>query len=192
MQNSLAKIISWFLGPPILLPIFVFLSFYWSGVNLSEPRIIFLLGSAIFLEWALPVLFFVWQLQQGKISNLDASQREERIAVYTLTLIGWTVSLFLIKVLGVSNLFDWQRVFYLLIFACVALTYFYKVSIHAALNFGLFLFLNLVYAGQFFYLLPLPFLAVWSRYQIKNHSLGELIVGTLVGVLSIYLGWRTL
>lgn len=192
MRNSLAKIISWCLGPPILLPTFVFLSFYWSKVNLIEPRIIVLLLITLCLEWALPVLFFIRELRLGKISNLDASNRNQRVVVYSLTLAGWTLGLLLVKFLGPTSLFNWQRVFYSLIFFCVGITYFYKLSIHAAFNFGLFLLLNLVYAGQFFYLLPLPFLAAWSRYQIKNHSLGELTIGALTGVLSIYLGWRSL
>lgn len=184
-KDFLAETISRLLGPPVELPVIVLILLY--AGNLTTTQVLKLAPSLLFLCWLLPVFYFAYSLKRGAISDLDAQNRKERIPTYTLTLIGWTIGLVLAKLWGNTLFLHLYFSFFFLIFTSVVTTYFYKISIHAALNTALFLFINLHWNWQFWGFLFLIPLAIWARWYKKNHDLRQLALGTLVGVAVIAL-----
>ena len=185
-KDFLAEAVSRITGPPSELPVIILLIIY--AADLTKVQTLKLAPSLLFLCWLLPVFYFAYNLKRGAISDLDAKNRKERIPTYTLTLIGWTMGLFLAKLWGNTAFFDLFLTFYFLIFTLVITTYFYKISIHAALNTALFLFVNLYWGWRFWWLFPIVPTAIWARLYKKNHDLGQLVLGTLAGAFIITLG----
>ncbi len=193
-KDFLAEAISRILGPPVELPVIILILLYAAGLTIAQ--ILKLTPALLFFCWLLPVFYFAYSLKRGAISDLDARNRKERIPAYTLTLIGWTIGLVLAKIWGNSLFLHFYFSFYFLIFTLVITTYFYKISIHAALNIALFLFFNLYPVGQmssgvywnfqFWWFFPIVPAALWARWYKKNHDLKQLTLGILVGALVIF------
>lgn len=187
-KNFLAEAISRVFGPPVELPIIILILLY--AAKLTNSQILKLAPALLFFCWLLPVLFFAYNLKRGAISDLDTKNRKERLPTYTLALLGWTIGLVLAKLWGNDMFLRLYFSFYSLIFMLTFVTYFYKISIHAALNTAFFLFLNLHWNFKFWGFLFLIPLVLWARWYKKNHDWGQLTLGTLVGVLVIATGCK--
>ena len=196
-KDFLAETISRILGPPVELPVIILILLYAAGLTIAQ--ILKLAPALLFFCWLLPVLFFVYSLKRGAISDLDARNRKERIPTYTVTLLGWSIGLVLAKLWGNAIFLNLFSTFYFLIFTLVIVTYFYKISIHAALNTALFLFVNLYPVGhssygvfwnfQFWWLFPMVPAAIWARWYKKNHDLKQLVLGVFAGTVVMLLSF---
>lgn len=187
-KDFLAEAISRITGPPSELPVIILLLIY--AANLTQVQTLKLAPSLLFLCWFLPVFYFAYNLKRGAISDLDAQNRKERIPTYTLALIGWAIGLFLAKLWGNALFLHLYFSFFFLIFSLVIVTYFYKISIHAALNTTFFLFVNLFWNWKFWWLFPIVPAALWARWYKRNHDLGQLALGVVVGLLVIALSFK--
>lgn len=63
----------------------------------------------------------------------------------------------------------------------LAITVFWKVSVHTAVSSGAILMLALSYGPWFLALYPLVALVGWSRLVLRDHTLAQVLVGTALG-----------
>lgn len=144
------------------------------------------------LKWALfsyafvlvVILFVIAGMMLGVFSNFDVSKKEQRPLLFSFSAFVIFCYLFSLLVLhGPKILFlvVFAVIFGLIIFAIV--NKWIKASVHLATATSVFLVTGIIYKGYFFLLLILvPFLA-WSRIKMKEHTLVETIVGSILGIV---------
>lgn len=178
--HTFAKIFSHLTGPPTEIPVIIFLLLNRAGVGRSS----FLSYAAVFLffGWGIPVAYFAYALRRGWIRDINATDRRDRPVPYAVAVAGWTILIFF--VLNVPTFVDYPlfQYFYALLLVIWLITFFYKVSVHAALNTALYLLLNQVCDWRFWWLFPLVLLVCWSRWINKKHSFWQLVLGVAVAV----------
>ncbi|MFI9270136.1 hypothetical protein ACIGXM_05400 [Kitasatospora sp. NPDC052896] len=65
--------------------------------------------------------------------------------------------------------------------AILAITTFWKVSVHTAVSSGAVVILALSYGPWLLALYPLVAVVGWSRVKLRDHTLGQVLVGTALG-----------
>lgn len=136
------------------------------------------------LALLLPFGFVLWLLQQGKVSDYNLTQREERfwpmVVSMASALVGWLVlrqmqAPALLLALAATNLA--QSVTYFFI------TLRWKVSIHSAVAAGLAVLGSAVAGGTVWALVLAVPLVAWSRVVLRRHTLAQTVVGAAIGSL---------
>ncbi len=176
---TIARWVSRMFSPPLLIVL---------GLGLAAAAI----GSASAWLWAgfytllavlLPVLYIVWKVRQGEITDFHIKLREQRLrpmlVMLVLSTMGWLVMLAssapypLIVFAGAGVI----QVAFLLI-----VTQRWKISGHstAAAGFSIFIFaLFGLPAAPVLLLIPL---IAWARIRRNRHELAQTIAGSLAGI----------
>lgn len=144
----------------------------------------FLLFLPAILVLSIPIFYFLYALKKKKISDWEMTGRQERYPIYLLSLLCGGLALIFVSVYGSRELFTLSLILYLVGILVTLINFFWKISTHTAgitsgaLAFNL-LFPDAIY--QIFYLL-IP-LVVWSRWEEKKHTFGQLLGGIVLGAL---------
>jgi hypothetical protein len=176
-----AKTISFLLGPVfILFPVpFILVSrfnqdFYYA-LRWAVFSYAFLLVIAAFVF--LGVLF-------GFFTNFDVSKREQRPLLFAFS--AFIMLCYLISLV----LLEGPRILFLALFSIilglitiVIINKWIKVSIHLATATSVILLAVVVYGGYFYLFFGLIPLLAWSRIKMKEHTLLETIIGSILGVV---------
>lgn len=191
MSERLAKILSIVLGPvwlPILLVVML------SQTGLSTHQIYLLFPIMLLFQFLIPLAYVYIALKLGSISAWDIPKRQERYTLLIIYFVSFVISLFLIKTIGNSFLFNLNLIFFALTVVISVITLFWKISVHSSINTAGAILLNFFFNWQ----LPWLYLAVpiifWSRYKQKRHTINQLLAGTLLGAVItigslLYLGY---
>ena len=134
----------------------------------------------------LPMAAILTFMRMGKVGDHHVTRREERLlvlgmitAIVIMLLIGlvlWQVDELLIN--GVIC-----AIAFLLVFAVVTVAFKIKASIHVGLWVCLTAFLVATVSAWFALALVATPAIAWARYVIKHHSVFELCVGVISGLL---------
>lgn len=141
-------------------------------------------GFYILAAIALPAVYVLWLVRQGKVTDFDLKIREQRRYPFLVTLasalIAWLVlyrghaPFELVLLTGVG----WVQIGLLL-----AITLHWKISAHcaSAASFVVWAwFLLGVMAAPLILIIPL---VAWSRLRLQRHDLPQTVAGTLLGSL---------
>lgn len=181
-RASFAEFLSKVFGPPVLIPVLLVWLTFTTGTPFTLSSLLLLI-LLLLLCWLLPVAFFAFSLKKGWIDDIDSSKREQRLATYTLGGIGWTAGLILSSFLAQSLFIRYYLILYLLILFLVLITFVWKISVHAGLNTISYLLLNQVYSWRFWWLIFIPVLVMWSRFEKKKHTFWQLVAGASLATL---------
>ena len=174
--------------------------------NIVSPPVMFsLLGLAISLwelpfwqgmAWAatygffvslLPILFVLFMLRTGRISELHMSNTRERHLPYVIAIICAGVGLVLVSWLNGPPTLRCLLIFNIIELSLLAVVnIFWLISIHAT---GIMATMTIVWLvfGWAASLLVLPFVIAicWVRLYLKRHTPAQVGAGLLTGVLSV-------
>jgi membrane-associated phospholipid phosphatase len=171
--------------------------------NVVSPPVIFaLLGLALALAelplwpalfWAAiygfwvslaPILYVVYLLETGRISDLHMSAAGERRSPYVVSVVGSIIALILIVAFGGPAILTCLAIFSIIMLATLALiTYFWLISIHAASIAASALIMGLIYgAWAALLLLPLVIVVSWVRIYLRRHTPAQVAAGLALGV----------
>ena len=171
--------------------------------NIVSPPVIFaLLGLALALAelpfwpglfWAAlygfcvslaPIIYVVYLLRTGRISDLHMSAPGERHSPYIVSVLGSITAFILISEFGGPELVACLAIFSIITLAALALiTYFWLISIHAASIAAAALVMGLVYGPwSAILLLPLVALVSWVRLYLRRHTPAQVGAGLALGV----------
>lgn len=154
-----------------------------AGRRLQGAAAAWVLGSVVALTLFIS-LWSLWQTRRGVYSNFDVSQRAQRRSFYPVLLGGVG--------LATAALF-WQPVgqfrygllaVWLQLLLCYGLNFWLKVSLHAALSFFLAYAVLHLHVGWGLLALGVATLIAASRLVLQRHTVPELVVGTLMGLLA--------
>lgn len=183
--NKFARIVSNIFIPPFFFLVCVIVLSLQSNSELAAKIYIILIS--IIIGVVLPIGYVLQSVKNKVISNIDAEKKEERNKPYLLGIILFFSGFLLLKTLGLN---ESLQMFYLVFVVNLALTliinYFWKISAHsqgAAISLGVMWFWD---SNIFFLLLPLVLLVMWSRFELKVHSIPQIIAGGILGFSATY------
>jgi membrane-associated phospholipid phosphatase len=201
--NTVARIISIVFHPLLTATyLFTLLSFTIPAMlsPLPEERQSTFILSIFFMTFLLPTLIFSVFKKLGYIESLSMKNRNERIIPFIFVTALYCMITFLFhhqsRLSLDDNLFKLMILGDLIIFMAAVITTFFKVSIHSMGIWGIIgiaLPLNNVSENNMLFypilgLILLAGLVMTSRLQLQAHTPREVLVGTLSGFASGYVG----
>lgn len=178
---AFAKIVSLLLGPFFALFPVLFISVAKFSNDYSHALKWTIFSYAFVVAVA---LFVIIGVMLGIFSNFDVSKREQRPLLFAFS--GLAMFCYLIALI----IFDGPKILFIDLSAIVLgliiiiiVNKWIKASIHLATFTAVALFVGIVYKGYFFLALALIPLLAWSRIKMKEHSLRETIVGSILGIM---------
>lgn len=177
-KDLFAEIVSRILDPVWEIPLAILLAVAFAATEGLRWRF---LGLLLFIDAVVPMIFFVMMLINKQIKDWDIQKREQRIPLYTFTLICHLAGLWLAYELGKVELALVLGVFYVvgIIFALITLRW--KISLHAGVNAVLFTAINAFYGLDYLWLYGLLVLVMWARVYQKHHSWTQVTAGAVLG-----------
>jgi hypothetical protein len=177
-----ARHVSNILAPATISLPFVFLVAFYHARN-QLTAFAYACITLFFLSFG-PLLYIFISVRRGKISDIDVSRRSERappflFGILSVTL-GWLV---LMLMHGPKNL---QTV---LIIAAVsgivmmAITFWWKISMHASSLGGAATMLTVFYGAVMLPIFVLLVLVSWSRVALRRHTIAQVVAGSLTSIV---------
>jgi hypothetical protein len=179
-RQRLAVFISYALIPPVPSAIaFTLLTLNFQHSNRFTVGLVALLFGSV-------IPFFIMGLfrRLGKMTAYDAPIRQERTAPYFITVAFYFVGVVLLKMVDAS-FFVWGLMWcYAINTTILALVnLFWKVSAHVMGIAGPLVALGFVFGKYIVPVFLLVGLAAWARVTVKAHTVPQVIVGALMGIV---------
>jgi len=190
MMKKFAWIISRVFDPAVEIPVVLAAAAYYALMNGLRFRFLIFL---ILVDAFLPAMYMVWGIKTRRISDWDMTKREQRGELYFLTvflhLFGVVLAFFLGKIVMAKILFVlWSLA---LIFALITMVW--KISVHAGVNGAMLSFFCHLYGWQnYWWLVIILVLVLWSRVEIKKHSILQVSLGSILAIGWVELGLKIL
>ena len=183
-MERIAKIITRIFDPIVVFSLAIIVGAVHSGMS-GGALFYFLIVFAL-LVIAPPVVFLVWAVKTKRVSDVDVSNRAQRIRVLFIFGLFLLVDYFVIKSFGNISLESFFLQCILWFAGFFAITLFWKISGHLA---GLTLVLGLLFRWYGLPALPLFFfipLVGWARVVSKNHTVAQVVAGILYSFIFLY------
>ena len=176
-DGFLAYVISQVGSPPVLAVVAMALL----ASTLSSPRAWRWAGVYVFLAIVTPILYLLWLLSHGWVSDLDVQLREERTRPLVFTIACAGVA-WLVLALGGAPL---EMVvvaggLWLQMAVIFGITLWWKISVHSAAAAGV---ATLIWSliGATLPLLVGVVIIAWSRVRLRRHTVAQTIAGAALG-----------
>jgi len=176
-DGFLAYVISQVGSPPVLAVVAMALL----ASTLSSPRAWRWAGVYVFLAIVTPILYLLWLLSHGWVSDLDVQLREERARPLIFSIACAGVA-WLVLALGGAPL---EMVvvaggLWLQMAVIFGITLWWKISVHSAAAAGV---ATLIWSliGATLPLLAGVVIIAWSRVRLRRHTVAQTIAGAALG-----------
>ena len=181
-KERIAAIISFVFDPLVEVPILFIFFLSQRTVSLWLLLLIFLFGAI------LPLLFMIYGLKVGFITDWETSNRDERHGFNLVWFFGVLLSLFFAYLLKDEFLFKLLLIFAVLLGLYTLITFFWKISGHMTANTAFVLLINLFSNWRFW---PLGFIlpmVAWARLARNKHDIWQILGGVILSSLVILCG----
>jgi len=182
-KHKIAGIISFIFNHTVEMPILLAVILPTRG---TAP--IWVLMLVVLIDTLLPILFLIYGLKRGFISDWETSNRDERHIYNFFALLLILFNLVLFYFLGDEFLLKLIFVFLALILIYTLITFFWKISGHMASNTAFILLLNIFFDWRFRWLIFLLPLVAWARLTRNKHDVWQLAGGVVLSTLVILCG----
>ena len=182
-----------YLFHPLFVPIYAVLSFFlFSGQNFSYPEVYLLIIQLVIITIFIPLTFYYLLLSLGKVDSIMLADKEQRKLPLTIH----AVLLYVLTQKSIT-LESWMELYFFffgsLISTMLALMMVfagYKVSLHMIGTTALTTFLiGVSLHFQVRLVMPIVVLVLCnglvasSRLRLRAHTMQELVLGSLIGVI---------
>lgn len=172
-------------SPPVIFALLA-LALAWYELDFWDG----LMWAAIYGFWVslAPILFVVYLLQTGRISDLHMNTPQERRWPYLVSVFGAIIALLFIVIFNGPELLRCLAIFSVIELAALAIiTNFWMISIHATSISAATVIVGLVFGPlPALLLLPLVVIVSWVRLYLRRHTWAQVLAGLALGVLSVY------
>jgi hypothetical protein len=178
VRASLARVVSDIFSPPVLAVPALLMGVLASDVSGTYRfAVLYLLVGVL-----LPVLYVVWLLKSGRITDFHLSDRRQRRGPFIASLGCGFAAFGLLIYLGAPSAFLAPLLALLAqIFLLFVITLAWQVSVHTATTAGLVTFACLAFgpaAACWALLVPL---VAWARIYLRRHTLAQTLAGAFLG-----------
>lgn len=179
-RRRLARVITEALAPAPLAVVLLTL-IAWHSAR-STTTAILSAAVAVLFGSLLPFMFLVRGVRQKRWANHHVPERELRNVPLLVALVSVLVGLALLAWLGAGRqLLALTGAMVAGLVVSLAITQFWKMSIHSAVGAGSVVILILVYGPLAAAAWPLAGAIAWSRIELGDHTLAQVVVGCGVG-----------
>jgi membrane-associated phospholipid phosphatase len=141
----------------------------------------------------LPTLFISYGIRRGRWSDRNVGARRPRLAVLAFSAVSVAAGLVLLTAGGGPGLLTGYLAFMLASVALLtAVTTVWKISIHCAVASGSVVILALSFGPLVWPAYALVVLLGWSRVELKEHTVAQVIVGSVLGAASAAVAYAVL
>ncbi|MGH3863191.1 hypothetical protein [Actinokineospora sp.] len=177
----LAKVATEVLSPAVvvlLLPLAV--AWQATGCRVG-PTLLWGIVVALFSS-ILPMVFIIRGARQGRWDGHHVRDREHRAVPLLVGLASTGVGLAILLVGDAPRAVVALTIAMAVTLAtCIAVTVWWKVSLHAAVAGGAVVMVALLYGPWALLLLVPLFIVCWSRVALRDHTVAQVVVGALLG-----------
>jgi hypothetical protein len=177
----LAKIVTEVLSPAVIVVLLPFAVAWNATGHAVLPTIVWAVVVAVFYS-VLPMAFIIRGARQGKWDGHWVRERERRFVPLLMCLLSALVGLVILLVGDAPRdviALAWSMVTVLV--ACVVITRWWKVSLHATVAGGAVATVVLIYGWIMVVLVPLVALVAWARVRVADHTAAQVVVGAFLG-----------
>lgn len=181
--HRLAKIVTEVLSPAVIVVLLPFAVAWNATGHRVLPTIVWSVVVALFYS-VFPMVFIVRGARRGQWDGHWVRERERRFVPLMMCLASALAGLVILLVWDAPQdviALAWSMVALLIV--CVAITKWWKVSLHATVAGGAVATVSLIYGWILLVLVPLVALVAWSRVQVRDHTVAQVIVGVFLGPL---------
>lgn len=177
-QQKIAKIISVIFGIRVLPFILFTIVLLRSG--LTPNQLLLVTPITIFLLILVPIFYIFFAIRLKMAKNWDLSNKEERYGFIKTSLISGFLALLFIYFYGNQILFHLNLITIIILVVIGVITKFWKISFHASLITGTVILINFLFSWSLPILYLLIPMVIWARLTLKQHTLAQLLAGSLV------------
>jgi len=185
-SSKLARIISTtFVPPSFTIILITYFAFELEKTGLNK---IIIISTALTFGFLFHIIYFMRLRTKGKISDNEASLKEERDSPYLVAIIFYIIGLAILILTRVNILI----IAYWLSNIPNTLVAFsinkkWKISAHTLWVSGAFAAIIYLFGSMGLLFLPLIFIIGWSRFKLRLHTMAQILTGSLVGFCLTYL-----
>jgi membrane-associated phospholipid phosphatase len=148
---------------------------------------------AAFFTGVLPTLFISYGIRHGRWEDRNVGARRARLIVLAFIMASVATGLILLFTLGAPTLLTGYLAFMLGSVAVLAvITTVWKISIHCAVASGSVAVLALTYGPVVLPAYLLVALLGWSRVSMRDHTIAQVIGGSVLGAVAAALAYAAL
>ncbi|MEU9109257.1 hypothetical protein AB0D54_34015 [Streptomyces xanthophaeus] len=130
----------------------------------------------------IPLAFITYGIRRGRWADRHVGQRQQRIIVMIFIIASVATGITLLWALGAPQIMIALIAAMLTTLAALlAVTPVWKISVHAAVSSGSVAMLALAYGPWLLLAYSLVAVVGWSRVELKDHTLAQVLAGTAVG-----------
>jgi membrane-associated phospholipid phosphatase len=176
-----ARVVTEVLSPAVIV-VALPLAVAWQGTGYQRwPTIGWGLLVALFYS-VVPMAIMVWGARRGRWDGHWVRERERRLVPFLLCLVSTVAGLVIMLVGGAPQAviaLAWSMIATLI--ACLAITRWWKVSVHATVAGGAVATIALLYGPWYLLLVPAVLLVCWSRVVVRDHTVAQVVIGAVLG-----------
>lgn len=178
-----ARVVSDLLSPPVVWAFFVFPIAFRDAVSRQQAMLWAL--TYIVLVCLLPVVYIIMMVKRGLITDIHMKVRQQRMRPFMVSIVCTAFAWLVLRLMGAPTVVPLFALFSLVQLVVLALiTLAWQISIHAVSIAGVMV-AALVLFGLLPGLLTLPLVVLVgaARLKLKRHTIAQVVVGTLVGIV---------
>ena len=183
MLKTIGTILSYILHPMVVSTLTFWVIIYHTALTIANPNLIFSLS--FFFSTILPIITVLYLKNQGLISDLDASNKEERLLPMAFGALFFLIGFVILRKIN-SPIIIQGIMFCSLINTILVwlITKHWKISIHTlTISSSITIFWLLGY-NYIFPMIILLMLAVTARVITNSHTFLQSIIGMAIGIIS--------
>ncbi len=169
------------LGSP---PLVALMALLLTAVTFTLPGIWMWAGVYVLLAMVVPLIYLIWLVRRGKVTDLNLHLREQRQGPFIVTLAG-AAAAWVVLTLGGA-----PQILRLLAAASVAqtllvflITLRWKISVHTSTAAGMTVLVwSVVGKAAAPLVITIPLIA-WSRVKLRRHTFWQTVAGMVLGCL---------
>jgi len=173
-------------SPPVIFAILA-LALSWYELGFWDG----LLWAAVYGFWVslAPILFVLYLLQTGRISDLHMNTSKERRWPYVASVFGAVIAFIFVLIFNGPDLLLCLSIFSIIELATLSIiTNFWMISIHATSISAATVIVGLVFGlVPALLLMPLDILVAWVRLYLRRHTWAQVVAGLTLGLASVYI-----
>lgn len=180
-RHHLARLVTEAMSPVVLI---VFVTLIVAVHSAGLVRGMTLGSVAIFFAGGLPYGLVLIGVRRGQLTDHHVSRREQRPLMMAIALASVAVGLLVLRWLDAPRaLFALMAAMVAGLVVALAITSYWKISIHAAAAAGTVASLVMLVSVWWLLLVPFVVLTGWARVVIRDHTPAQVSVGAVVGAV---------
>ncbi len=180
---SWARLVSDLLSPPMVWALMAF-PIAFRDARSDQQAVIWALVYML-LVCILPVVYIVWMVKRGEITDVHMRVRQQRLRPFAFSLACTALAWWVLRLLGAPPIVPLFALFsFVQLAVMAAITLVWQISIHAVSITGAAV-ATFAFFGPLWALLvvPLVVLVGAARLKLQRHTLAQVLAGGLVGLI---------